>query len=113
LYDPAVCVDHYPAERFDDELRLGPAAGVTLEHVTHNETYLLLKWLPRRQRAAAFAYWGAVGTRFSPGLLVVAERLLRDRDRRAVLDRYRAARRGRREGLRTFRFARREDMEKR
>jgi GT2 family glycosyltransferase len=107
LYDPAVCVDHYPAERFDDELRLGPATGVTLEHVIHNETYLLLKWLPWWRRTAARLYWGLVGTRYSPGILVLAERLLRDRDRKAVLDRHRAARDGRRAGLRTFRGARR------
>jgi hypothetical protein len=113
LYDPAVCVDHYPAERFDDELRLGPAAGVTLEHVIHNETYLLLKWLPWRRRAAALAYWGAVGTRNSPGVLALAERLLRDGNRRAVLDRYRAGRRGRRQGLRTFLGARRESRARR
>jgi cellulose synthase/poly-beta-1,6-N-acetylglucosamine synthase-like glycosyltransferase len=107
VYDPAVCVDHYPAERFDDELRLGPATGVTLEHVIHNETYLLLKWLPASRRAAARLYWELAGTRYSPGLAVLGERLLRDRDRGAVLDRYRTARRGRRAGVRTFRAARR------
>jgi cellulose synthase/poly-beta-1,6-N-acetylglucosamine synthase-like glycosyltransferase len=109
LYDPAVCVDHYPAERFEDELRLGPAAGATLEHVIHNETYLLLKWLPWGRRAAAFGYWGSVGTRFSPGVLVLAERLLREPDRKAVLNRYTSGRKGRRQGLRTFLDARRDN----
>jgi GT2 family glycosyltransferase len=107
LYDPAVCVDHYPAERIDDDLRHGPAAGVTLEHVIHNETYLLLKWLSWPRRAAALAYWGSVGTRTSPGAMVLLERLLRSSDRRSALDRYGHARRGRGQGLRTFLQARR------
>ena len=78
MYDPAVSVDHYPADRFEDDSRLGPVTGETLEHVIHNETYLLLKWLPWWRRLAALAYWSLVGTRFAPGLLVLAERLLRE-----------------------------------
>ena len=88
VYDPAVSVDHYPSVRFEDASRQGPVTGETLEHVIHNETYLLLKWLPWWRRVAALAYWSLVGTRFAPGLLVLGERLLREKDRRAVLLRY-------------------------
>ena len=102
VYDPAVLVDHYPAERPEDDSRLGPVTGMTLEHVIHNETYLLLKWLPWRRRIAAVTYWLLVGTRLAPGLLLLLERLARDGDRRSVLRRYGAALRGRGGGARTF-----------
>jgi glycosyltransferase involved in cell wall biosynthesis len=106
VYDSAVSVDHYPSERFEDDSRSGPVTGKTLEDVVHNETYLLLKWLPWWRRFAATVYWLLVGTRVAPGLLLLAERLLRQRDRRSVFHRYRAALRGRFAGARTFISAR-------
>ena len=102
VYDPAVSVDHYPSVRFEDASRQGPVTGETLEHVIHNETYLLLKWLPWWRRAAALVYWSLVGTRVAPGLLVLAERLLREKNLRSVLHRYVSTVRGRAAGIRTF-----------
>jgi GT2 family glycosyltransferase len=102
VYDPAVSVDHYPAARFEDETRSGPATGTTLEHHVHNETYLLLKWLPWWRRACALVYWSAVGTRAAPGLVALAERVLREEDRSAVVRRFIFAQRGLWQGTRTF-----------
>jgi cellulose synthase/poly-beta-1,6-N-acetylglucosamine synthase-like glycosyltransferase len=101
VYDPAVAVDHYPAERFDEDRR-GSKSMAALENASHNETYLLLKWLPWGRRVAALAYWILAGTRSAPGLLIAFERCVRESDRRAVLQRFRAALRGRLLGLRTF-----------
>ncbi len=106
LYDPAVSVDHYPAERFEDDSRSGPVTGKTLEDVIHNETYLLLTWLPWWRRVAALLYWLLVGTRNAPGLLLLIERLVRASDRRSTLRRYVASVNGRRAGVRSFRRAR-------
>jgi cellulose synthase/poly-beta-1,6-N-acetylglucosamine synthase-like glycosyltransferase len=106
VYDPAVSVDHYPAERFEDDTRTGAPTGVTLEHAVHNETYLVMKWLPWWRRTCALVYWSVVGTRAAPGLVALVERMLRESDRKAVLRRFISAQRGRRQGIRTFAGAR-------
>jgi len=105
VYDPAVAVDHYPAPRVEDDSRVGPV-GATLEHVIHNETYLVLKWQPWLRRLAALVYWFVVGSRTAPGLLLLVERLGRESDRKSMLHRYRATLRGRWAGIRTFMGAR-------
>jgi cellulose synthase/poly-beta-1,6-N-acetylglucosamine synthase-like glycosyltransferase len=107
IYDPDVAVDHFPAERLEDDARSGPVSGVTHEHVVHNETYLLLKWLSWWRRPFAVIYWWMVGTRNAPGVALLGERLMRESDRRSVLTRYRATLKGRYAGAGTFLDARR------
>ncbi len=103
-YDPAIAVDHYPASRPAGEERELPSRSALLNEV-HNETYVLLKRLPASRRPLALAYWMAVGTRRAPGAAMLGERLLREHDRTAVTQAFRAAMRGRLAGLRTFRDA--------
>lgn len=101
LYDPVVAVDHYPGQRFDDDQRNNPSSHA-LQNSVHNETYALLRWLPWWRKPLAFVYGLCVGTRVAPGPILAAERWLRERDREDVRRRFRAAMRGRLEGLRTF-----------
>jgi cellulose synthase/poly-beta-1,6-N-acetylglucosamine synthase-like glycosyltransferase len=101
VYDPEVAVDHYPAERIGDDVR-EPVATTALQNSVHNETYLLLKWLPWWKKVVVLTYWLGVGSRVAPGLLLLVERWLREADRSALIRRFRLVQRGRLEGIRTF-----------
>jgi GT2 family glycosyltransferase len=104
IYDPAVAVDHYPAERFDGNERHKPSLEA-LRDTVHNETYALLRWLPWWRKPLAFVYGLAVGTRLAPGLLLAAERCFRESDRLDVGRRFLASARARLDGLQTFRLS--------
>jgi glycosyltransferase involved in cell wall biosynthesis len=94
VYDPAVAVDHYPAARFDEDARDAPSRRA-LAHAAHNELYLLLRWLPAWRRPFAVGFAFVFGSRNAPGVAVLAERLLREGNAPAVLERFAAAQRGR------------------
>jgi cellulose synthase/poly-beta-1,6-N-acetylglucosamine synthase-like glycosyltransferase len=76
LYDPAIVVDHYPAQRFDEDQRMGRPLQA-LQNEVYNEMYALLRNLPRWRGAIAFGYGMAVGTRLAPGIVTALERRLR------------------------------------
>lgn len=68
IYDPLVAVDHYPAQRFDEDQR-DRFSYLALTNKVHNETLILLEYLPF-WRKAAFLTWGIlVGTRSHRGLV--------------------------------------------
>lgn len=68
IYDPNVAVDHYPAQRFDEDQRnnFNETAFINL---VHNETLVLLEHLPFIRRII-FLFWAIfVGTCDSLGLV--------------------------------------------
>jgi glycosyltransferase involved in cell wall biosynthesis len=68
IYDPMLGVDHYPAQRFDEDQR-NQFNQVALINEVHNETLALLDHLTPVKRIA-FIFWAIfVGTRKKPGLL--------------------------------------------
>jgi cellulose synthase/poly-beta-1,6-N-acetylglucosamine synthase-like glycosyltransferase len=68
IYDPKVAVNHYPAQRFDEDQR-NRFNDIALINAVHNETLVLLENLPSTRRTA-FAIWATfVGTRDAPGFL--------------------------------------------
>ncbi|MEG4990040.1 glycosyltransferase [Microcoleus sp. BR0-C5] len=68
IYDPKVAVDHYPAQRFDEDQR-NRFNDIALINAVHNETLVLLENLPSTQRIA-FVFWAILaGTRDAPGFL--------------------------------------------
>ncbi|MDQ1910405.1 glycosyltransferase [Paenibacillus sp. GD4] len=100
VYDPQVAIDHYPAQRFDEDLRnsFNPLAG---SNAVHNETYVLLKHLAAWQRLIFLLWAVCIGSSSSPGWLqwvrlVLKEGTLANR-------KWRAAAQGRRDGWRTWR----------
>jgi glycosyltransferase involved in cell wall biosynthesis len=99
VYDPTVAVDHYPAARLGGDPRDGHTPQALADDV-HNETYALLRWLPRRRKLVAFAYGVLVGSRRAPGLLVALEGALTP-GRRSVLARLMTAQRARLDALRS------------
>jgi len=68
VYDPACTVDHYPAERYDEDRRHAPLRQARL-NACHNETYVLLTYLRWWQRIAYLLYTSLIGHR---GNLAVA-----------------------------------------
>lgn len=58
IYDPLVAVDHYPAQRFDEDQR-GAFDRLALINKVHNETLILLNYLPPLRRVA-FLMWGII-----------------------------------------------------
>lgn len=96
IYDPAIAVDHFPAQRFDEDRRTGRPL-IALEDEVYNETYALLRHLPRWRGASVLGYGTAVGTRLAPGMVTAVERRLRGE---RVGPRLRAAERARLEAFR-------------
>jgi cellulose synthase/poly-beta-1,6-N-acetylglucosamine synthase-like glycosyltransferase len=101
VYDPQAAVDHFPATRFDEDARDRQSAEA-LVNAVHNETLVLLEWLPVWRKALTFAYGLAVGSRSSPGVVLGLERWVREPDRGAVRARVKSAFRGRILGLISF-----------
>jgi cellulose synthase/poly-beta-1,6-N-acetylglucosamine synthase-like glycosyltransferase len=68
IYDPQVAVDHYPAERFDEDARR-VASDSAYRNAAFNQALILCEALGR-SRAWLFLMWAmTVGTRSAPGLL--------------------------------------------
>lgn len=66
LYDPFVAVDHFSAERFDDDAR-SFRSPLAVKNEAHNETVGILEYLPR-SRWAVFLVWSVlIGHRSLPG----------------------------------------------
>ncbi len=68
IYDPNVAVDHYPAQRFDEDQR-NNFNEIAFINLVHNETLVLLEHLPFIRRII-FLFWAIfVGTCDSLGLV--------------------------------------------
>jgi len=68
IYDPSVAVDHYPAQRFDEDQR-NNFNDIALINLVHNETLVLLEHLPPIRRAVFLLWAVLVGTRDSLGFV--------------------------------------------
>lgn len=80
IYDPAILVDHYPAERFDEDMR-GEQSALALSNATFNLFFCLLGSNGPGQRFAIWQWYKLVGTSTAPGLLQIGRALLAgDRD---------------------------------
>lgn len=76
VYDPAIAVDHFPAQRFDEDQRENrPLAA--LQDEVYNETYVLARRLPPGRAALPLLYGLLVGTRQAPGPVASIERAVR------------------------------------
>ena len=68
IYDPAIVVDHYLAQRFDEDQR-HQFNAIAFFNEVHNETVALLEHLSPLQRLAFFIWATLIGTRRAFGLL--------------------------------------------
>jgi glycosyltransferase involved in cell wall biosynthesis len=79
IYDQKIAVDHFPAQRFDEDQRNAFNAQASVNAV-HNETVALLGYLPPFRRFV-FAIWAiTIGTSEAYGLLQWLRFLPKDRD---------------------------------
>ncbi|MBC8104082.1 MAG: glycosyltransferase family 2 protein, partial [Cytophagales bacterium] len=102
IYDPAVAVNHFIAQRFDNDLNnrgIFSATGQT--NAVHNETLILWSEFSPIQRAVYLAWALCIGTRGEPGLMQLARLALVLRERFAV-PKWRATLEGRLAGLKTW-----------
>ncbi|BCZ77873.1 glycosyltransferase family 2 protein [Paraburkholderia terrae] len=100
VYDPRVAVDHYPAERFDEDRR--DAQSLTaVRNAAYNLHLILREQLPAGQREVAWWWYALVGTRVYPGALH-AVLALTSKGARTKLARWHAVRTGAREARRAF-----------
>jgi cellulose synthase/poly-beta-1,6-N-acetylglucosamine synthase-like glycosyltransferase len=67
IYDPLVAVDHYPAQRFDEDQR-NQFNEEAFVNAVHNETLALLSYFSPIQQCFFFVWAVLVGTRKMPGL---------------------------------------------
>lgn len=89
IYDPAILVDHYPAERFDEDAR-GPQSALALSNATFNLFFALLGRNVGWRRLLIWHWYQLVGTSTAPGLLQICRSLVSgDRD---VIRRWRIVR---------------------
>ncbi|RQS69515.1 glycosyltransferase family 2 protein [Burkholderia sp. Bp8963] len=98
VYDPLVAVDHYPAERFDDNRR-DAASLNAVSNSAYNLHLILREHLPPLRREIAWWWYTVVGTRVYPGLAHVVL-ALRSADGDRVREHWRAVRRGARDARR-------------
>jgi glycosyltransferase involved in cell wall biosynthesis len=68
LYDPLVIVDHYPAQRFDEDQR-NSFNPIALYNDAHNETYVLCNYLGFAKGFLYLAWTIGVGSNSSPGFI--------------------------------------------
>ena len=66
IYDPQIAVDHYQAQRFDEDQRGQFNSLATMNHL-HNETLCLLEYLPPTRRAVYLLWAILIGTRGKRG----------------------------------------------
>lgn len=99
LYDPAVAVDHYQSQRFDEDQRYTFNA-VACQNIAHNETFILLSYLPLIRRLVYIVWALLVGIRGTPGLVQVLRFL--PSERTSVLQRWVASMQGRWQGWQTW-----------
>ena len=95
IYDPSVAVDHYPAQRFDEDGRQSFSAIATFNAI-YNETFVLLNYLSPIQGSVYLLWASLVGTRSSFGLVQFLRFL--PKERQLALKKWQAATNGRWQG---------------
>ena len=101
VWDPAVAVDHFPAERLDEDTRLNPTLRAAANQL-HNQTYVLLSLLRGWRRVTAFLFAIIVGSRSAPGPVMLPLAILEPGSHESAWFAFRANLRGRFQGLATF-----------
>ncbi len=95
IYDPQIVVDHYLAERFDEDLR-DRFNSVAFLNEVHNETLAILEHFPFRQRILFMVWAMLVGTRRAFGLVQLIRFL--PREGKLAFDKWLVSIQGRKQG---------------
>ncbi|MEM5387316.1 glycosyltransferase [Paraburkholderia phymatum] len=100
VYDPRVAVDHFPAERFDDDGR-DAQTMTAVRNAAYNLHLILRDHLPPLHREVAWWWYALIGTRVYPGAVHALFALTSTKGRKR-LARWRAVRKGAREARRAL-----------
>lgn len=100
IYDPLVAVNHYPAQRFDEDERNQFNRLAFLNQV-HNETLALLDYLPPLRRFAFLLWAILVGTSTNLGLAQLLRLLVKDGE--PAIEKWFVSLEGRWQGWQTWR----------
>jgi cellulose synthase/poly-beta-1,6-N-acetylglucosamine synthase-like glycosyltransferase len=100
MFDPAVAVDHYPAQRFDEDQR-DRFNGEAWSNAVHNETLVLLEHFSSFQRLVFLAWAFLIGTREALGVVQLLRLLLSEGELAKL--KWVASVSGRWQGLQTWR----------
>lgn len=99
IYDPAIAVDHFPAQRFDQDDRDAFCYEAACQ-AAHNEMLILMDYLIPLRRVAYLGWSVLIGTQRKPGMVQMVR--LVPREGWLSLRRSLAALHGRWQGLRTW-----------
>ncbi|CAB3768478.1 glycosyltransferase family 2 protein [Paraburkholderia solisilvae] len=99
VYDPRVAVDHFPAERHDDDRR-DAQTMTAIRNAAYNLHLILRAQLPPLRRETAWWWYTLVGTRVYPGAVHAVLALLARRQTQWL--RWKAVRTGAREARRAL-----------
>lgn len=99
IYDPAISVDHYLAQRFDEDER-NRFSAVATANAVHNETFILLEHSSLPQRLIYVCWSFIVGTRSAFGLVQLLRFLPTEGG--LALQKWQAAMQGRWQGWQTW-----------
>ncbi|NJL62992.1 MAG: glycosyltransferase family 2 protein [Methylacidiphilales bacterium] len=78
IYDPKVAVNHYPAQRFDEDKRTY-TNQIAYSNKVYNETLILLEYLPLPRKLVYIIWAIFVGTRDGYGIVQLVRFLLSER----------------------------------
>lgn len=109
IYDPLIAVDHYPAQRFDEDQRI-QFNSVAWRNAAHNETLALLDYLPTERKLIYLVWAVIVGTKTILGFVQLF-RLL-PTEGRLALQKWLASLQGRWQGVQTWNDARHRKLKK-
>jgi cellulose synthase/poly-beta-1,6-N-acetylglucosamine synthase-like glycosyltransferase len=70
IYDPQVAVDHFPAQRFDEDQR-STFNRLAQYNTSHNETYAILNNISLLSKVFFLLWAFVIGTRRTPGFLQI------------------------------------------
>lgn len=70
VYDPAIVVEHHPAQRHDEDMRQRPSIRAVL-NAEHNELYALMRHAAWWHRPVLLGYAVLVGKRATPGPILL------------------------------------------
>jgi cellulose synthase/poly-beta-1,6-N-acetylglucosamine synthase-like glycosyltransferase len=99
IYDPAVAVDHYPAQRFDEDQR-NTFNAIAWANRSHNETVGLLDYLTLPQQIVYLIWAVSIGTREAFGFVQLFRFLPTEKG--LAFQKWWASVRGRWQGLQTW-----------
>lgn len=99
IYDPLIAVDHFPAQRFDEDQRnsFNKIAAINL---AHNETLALLEHLPLIRRWIYLLWAVLIGTRDAYGIVQVIRFFTLEKT--IALEKFLASMKGRWQGWQTW-----------